>query len=198
MSRITLIYYFVLLILFPFLGYSQNSDKNEYIPDSVFTGPDSMWHENLETINVFPRNSKNYRRYQRRYSRLAQKIKKVYPFAKLASRKLEEYNNIYVTLDTKKDRKKYIKKVEEDLFKEFGDKIKGLKISEGKILIKLIDREAGMTSYAIIKEFKGGFSAFFWQAIAKLFGNDLKVRYDPYGKDWMIEYIVWQIESGQI
>jgi hypothetical protein len=190
--------YTTLLFILPLVVCGQVNTENEYIPDSVFTGPDSMWHENLETINVYPRSKRQYRRYRRKYSQLAKKIKKVYPFAKLAAKKLEEYNNIYVTFETERERKRYIKKVEKDIFKEFGDKVRRLKISEGKILIKLIDREVGMSSFVIIKEFKGGFRAFFWQVMAKMFGNDLKVKYDPYKRDWMIEHIVWQIESGQI
>lgn len=118
--------------------------------------------------------------------------------AKLAAKKLEEYNNVYLTLKTERQRKKYIKQVQEDLMNEYGDEIKHMKISEGRVLMKLIDRETGHSSYAIIKEFRGGFTAFFWQTVARLFGNDLKVRYNPYGEDWMIENIVQQIDQGTI
>ncbi|GET30869.1 hypothetical protein SD074_30710 [Prolixibacter sp. SD074] len=118
--------------------------------------------------------------------------------AKLAAKKLEEYNKVYLTLKTERQRKKYIKQIQEDLMNEYGDEIKHMKISEGRVLMKLIDRETGHSSYAIIKEFRGGFTAFFWQTVARLFGNDLKVRYNPYGEDWMIENIVQQIDQGAI
>ena len=71
-------------------------------------------------------------------------------------------------------------------------------ISEGRILIKLIDRETGRTSYSIIRDFRGEFSAFFWQTIAKIFRNDLKSEYDPFGEDRLIEEVVRLIEEGQI
>lgn len=190
--------YTSIILLLPLFVCGQLKSDNDVIPDPIFVGADSTWHVDIETIVVYPRTKRAYKRYRKKYSRLAKKIKKVYPYAKLASKKLEEYNDEYLTFDTEKERKKYLKKVEKDLFSEFGDKMKRLKISEGRILIKLIDREVGISSFEIIKEFKGGFTAFFWQTVAKIFGNDLKVKYDPYGKDWMIENIVWQIESGQI
>jgi hypothetical protein len=194
--RIKLLYTAMLFIL-PMVVCSQFDTGYENLPDIKFVGADSLWHEKLEKIDVYPRSRRKSKRYKRKQSRLAAKVKKVYPYAKLASKKLEEYNSIYVSFETDRERKKYIKKVEKDIFREFGDKVKRLKISEGRILIKLIDREIGTSSFEIIKEFKGGFSAFFWQTVAKLFGNDLKAKYDPYGKDWMIEYIVLQIESGR-
>jgi hypothetical protein len=75
---------------------------------------------------------------------------------------------------------------------------KKLKTSQGRILIKLIDRETGHSSFEIIKEFKGGFSAFFWQNVARLFGHNLKSEYDAINEDRMIEFIVWQIDAGLI
>ena len=89
-----------------------------------------------------------------------------------------------------------MKEVEQQLLDEYKDDIKKLTISEGRILLKLIDREARRTSYTLIKEFRGGVSAFFWQSIARLFGGDLKVEYDPYGEDRVLEHIVMLIEIG--
>ena len=91
-----------------------------------------------------------------------------------------------------------MKGIEKQLFAEFESQVRKMKVSEGRILIKLLDRQTGQSSYAIIKEFKGGFSAFFWQSVAKLFGHDLKAEYDAMGEDRMIEYIVWEIEMGLI
>ena len=118
--------------------------------------------------------------------------------AKIASFKVAEYNRIYMNFKTDRERKAYIKKTEKDLFAEFEDQIRHMTVSEGRILIKLIDRESGKSSYEIIKEFKGGFSAFFWQTVARLFGHDLKSAYDAENEDKMIEYIVMQIDTGVI
>ncbi|WP_153633026.1 DUF4294 domain-containing protein [Prolixibacter sp. SD074] len=168
------------------------------LPDSLAGRGDSIPHVELQPIQVKPHSRRYYRRKQRRYSRLVSIVNKVYPMAKLAAKKLEEYNKVYLTLKTERQRKKYIKQIQEDLMNEYGDEIKHMKISEGRVLMKLIDRETGHSSYAIIKEFRGGFTAFFWQTVARLFGNDLKVRYNPYGEDWMIENIVQQIDQGAI
>jgi hypothetical protein len=134
----------------------------------------------------------------REYSLLELKVKKVYPMAKMAALKLKEYNRVYSNFKTERERKIYVKKVEKELFSEFEDEIKKMKVSEGRILIKLLDRETGNSSYEIIKEFKGGLSAFFWQSIARLFGHDLKAQYDPSKEDFWIEFIVNEIDLGLI
>lgn len=90
-----------------------------------------------------------------------------------------------------------MKQVERDLKEEFEDELKNLTVTQGRILIKLINRETGVTSYDLIKEFKGGFSAFLWQGVAKLFGSNLKDDFDP-TEDAMIDYIVRKIERGEI
>ena len=84
------------------------------------------------------------------------------------------------------------------MFAEFEDEIRQMKVSDGRILIKLLDRETGASSFEIIKEFKGGFSAFFWQSVAKLFGHDLKAQYNPAKEDIWIECIIQQIDLGLI
>ncbi|MBP5589974.1 MAG: DUF4294 domain-containing protein, partial [Bacteroidales bacterium] len=82
------------------------------------------------------------------------------------------------------------------IFKEFEGDVRKMTVSQGQILIKLIDRETQNTSYQLIKEYRGGLSAAFWQGVAKLFGTNLKATYDTYGEDSLIELIVQDIESG--
>ena len=93
-------------------------------------------------------------------------------------------------------RDKYIKESEKKLFDEFEKPLKHLTITQGRILIKLIDRETGNTSYQLIKTLKGNFSAFLWQGIARLFGSSLKSEYDAEGDDKAIEAIVNAIDAG--
>jgi len=116
----------------------------------------------------------------------------------MAGDKLYEVNIHMQTLETEKERKDYIKVVEEELLGNYTDDLKKLTITQGKILIKLVYRETGNTSYNLVAELRGRFSAFFWQALARLFGNNLKMGYDPYGEDRQIEEIVVLIENGQI
>lgn len=134
----------------------------------------------------------------RKMTRLIRSVKKVYPYAKLAGIKLKEYNDILLQTPDKHEQRKIIKQAEDELKEEFGDDLRKLTFSQGKILIKLIDRETGNTSYDLVKELRGGFSAFFYQAFARLFGYNLKVNYDPLGKDSLIELIVMMIENGTI
>jgi hypothetical protein len=166
--------------------------------DTVVTKVDTSMHYFLKPIDIFPDKKDMKPRQLREYTLLEYKVKKVYPMAKVAAIKLGEYNRVYSTFKTERERKNYVKGVEKELFTEFEDEIRRMKVSEGRILIKLLDRETGNSSYEIIKEFKGGFSAFFWQSVARLFGHDLKAQYDPLREDSMIENIVTQIDLGLI
>lgn len=134
---------------------------------------------------------------QRRYDKLVRNVKKVYPYAKLAGIKLREYDDMMAGLN-EKEQKKIYKQAEEDLKAEFGEELKKLTITQGKILLKLVDRETGDPTYHIVKELRGSFVAFFWQNLSRLFGYNLKEKYDPQGKDREIEMIVQRIENGTI
>ncbi|QZE13560.1 DUF4294 domain-containing protein [Halosquirtibacter laminarini] len=149
----------------------------------------------LPEVKVIPNQNK---RYWRRYYRLVKKVKKVYPMAKNARKIVLEYESQYDSFHRKRDRKKFAKGLEKQLLKEYEPLIRKMKMSEGRILIRLIDREVQLTSYQIIKEFRGGFSAFFWQSVARIFRQDLKSRYDPYGEDFLLEQIVLAIDRGEI
>lgn len=134
---------------------------------------------------------------QRRFERLVRNVKKVYPYARLAGIKLNEYDAMMAGL-TEKEQKKLLKKAEDELKTEFGDELKALNFTQGKILLKLVDRQTGNPTYQIVKELRGSFVAFFWQNLSRLFGYNLKEKYDPEGKDRDIEAIVQMIESGVI
>ncbi len=132
-----------------------------------------------------------------KYNHLVKKVRKVYPYAKLAGLLLRQYNDTLIMMGGGEYyKKKYTKKVEEELKKKFGKELENLTISEGTILIKLIDRETGKTSYELVKELRGAVSAVFWQTLAKIFGNSLKSEYDASGNDKWIEEIVQNIEMG--
>ncbi len=137
-------------------------------------------------------------RQERRYGRLQRYVVKVYPYAKIAGEMLEDFDDTLKTFTSDRKRQKYLKEVEEQLKAEFGGELKKLTIKQGIILVKLIDRETGNTSYDLIKQLRGSFSAFIWQSLARLFGSNLKLEYDPYGEDRYIEDIVRRIESGQL
>jgi hypothetical protein len=94
------------------------------------------------------------------------------------------------------ERRKYIKNVEKEVLNEYEGEISEMTVTQGRLLIKLIDRETQNTSYDLIRQYRGGLTAAFWQGIARLFGTNLKEEYDPFGDDTIIEYIVRDIEAG--
>ena len=152
----------------------------------------------MDDIYIFPERKFKNNRQKRVYGRLVYNVKKVYPYAILAKQKVDELEYRLDRLESETERKKLIDQVEKDLFGEFEDDIRKMTITQGKILIKLIDRETGDTSYDLLKDFKGSFTAFFWQSVARIFGTNLKSRYDRFGEDRMIEEIVLMIEYGII
>ncbi|MGQ7867964.1 DUF4294 domain-containing protein [Sunxiuqinia sp. sy24] len=178
-------------------GKAQQPDSLHFL-DAIEANGDTLPHRKLEEIPVFSKPKFENRRQEKRYYRLERRVKKVYPYAMKAAELLTKYEAEYLAAKNEKERRKYVKQVEKELFDQYGPELKKLSISEGRILIKLIDRETGHTSYELIKDLKGGLVAFFWQGVARLFGNDLKDEYDPVVEDMLIEQIIFRIEAGII
>ena len=143
-------------------------------------------------------NPRRKKRYKKKYIKLIRDVKKVYPYAKLAGDKLKEYEKELSEIEKARNKRKFLDKVEKELREEYEGDLKKLTITQGVILIKLVDRETGDTSYELVKQFRGSFSAFFWQGVARLFGHNLKLNYDPNGEDYLIEEVVQLIEQGKV
>ncbi|MCE3226901.1 MAG: hypothetical protein K0S32_1452 [Bacteroidetes bacterium] len=131
------------------------------------------------------------------WTRVKKDVKICYPYAILAAAKLKEYDMVLEKMPNEEMRKTYLKMCEKDLRKEFEGVLKELTVPQGEILMKLIDRESGKTTYEIVKEMRGAFQAAMWQALARLFGNTMKHEYDGAQRDVMIERAVKLVESGQ-
>ena len=116
----------------------------------------------------------------------------------MANDALAKINDKMDSIDSKRVAKRYIKQVDKELQKKYGPELKKLTITQGRLLIKLIDRQTSSTSYELVKELRGSFSAFMWQSLARLFGENLKEKYDAEEEDKMIEHIVLRIENGQL
>jgi hypothetical protein len=157
-------------------------------------GNDTILVQNLRPVLVFAWQT----RPDRKTRRLIRNVKKAYPYAQLASMKLHAYNEKLKAAKTDRERKRLMRKAEKELKKEYGDDLKKLTFTQGHILLKLIDRETGETSYELVEELRGKFTAFFWQSFARIFGFNLKRDYDPDGEDRKIEQIVQLIENGQL
>lgn len=138
------------------------------------------------------------KRQAEQYDKLMRNVLKVYPYAEVTGKLMNEYSYDMARIDSESDQKLYIKLAEIELRAEFEEELKNLTMSQGRVLLKLIDRETGETSYDLVKELRGDFHAFIWQGLARLFGQDLKSKYDMEGEDRFIEHIVQRIERGEL
>ena len=153
---------------------------------------------NLKKVDVIG----DYDRSRKKLKRIERDVRKVYPFAKVFSNYLETYEGIMDTLKNYSGIKRFYKKrkifsaIEADLLTKYDYSIRKLTKRQGRILIRLIDREANRTSFKIIRDFRNGFTAGFWQITARFFGHNLKSSYNPLkGEDRIIEYIIYKIEN---
>src|SRR3954453_6473440 len=145
-------------------------------------------------VSVHTKMLQKWRQYWAEWSRLRNAVYVTYPYAKAAGKVMNEANGMLVNVTDKKERRRIIKSREKELKKEFADKLVNLSVYQGKVLMKLIYRETGNNCYNLIHEYKGGFTAGFWQTIAILFGSNLKQNYEPQEKDRPIEIIVQDVE----
>jgi len=164
----------------------------------VIQDQDTLPIVELPAVTVYQRKDFEYLYLKRRYRRLILNVKKAYPYAQIAGVSLKELDDTLVAMDNEKERQEWINQAEKDIMNQFEKDVRRLTVSQGIILVKLIDRETGRTSYQVIKDLKGGITAFFWQGIARIFGNNLKAEYDAEGDDKVIEDIVRGIEAGFI
>ena len=177
--------------------FSQDTLKHRIVPGKIIEG-DTVPYIDLRNVVIFPQMDFKSWSDLVGYERLVVNIKKVYPYAKLAGIKLTEYKHKLDSIPTERGRKKFLKAAEKDLEAQFGNEIKDLNFTQGKLLIKLIYRQTGNSTFDIVKELRGSFNAFVYQTVARIFGYDLRSQYDPEGNDKMIEHIVQMIDDGSL
>jgi hypothetical protein len=158
---------------------------------------DTLPMVNIEPVYVITDFQFKTRRQFEMWTRTKQNVKVVYPYAILAAAKLKEYDRVLAQIESEDMRKVFIRKCEDDLRLEFEDELKALTVSQGKILMKLIDRESGKTTYDVVKQMRGAFQAAMWQTVARLFGHNMKAEYDANVEDIMIERAVKLVEAGR-
>lgn len=164
----------------------------------VFFHGDSIPAIIFPTFYKYPPMTFKNDRERDRYNRLVANVKRLLPLAKLAKYTVIETYDYLQTLPTKKEKAEHIKLVEDGLKKQYAPTLKRLSRSQGRLLVKLIDRECGQTGYNIAQAFIGSFKANIYQAMAFCFGNSLTKRYDPEGDDRYTERVVRLVESGQL
>ena len=179
------------------LAQDKQSRGGYLVPVCIYEG-DTIPCVQLPTVYIFkPLKFKNDKE-RMEYYRLVRNVKKVYPIAREINRTILETYEYLQTLPNEKARQKHIKRVEKGLKDQYTPRMKKLSFAQGKLLIKLVDRQSNQTSFELVKAFMGPFKAGFYQTFAALFGASLKKEYDPNGEDKLTERLVILVENGQI
>lgn len=185
-----------------FTGIGQKKVKIDTLPKgyqhAYVEGGDTIPIVTLREVVIFPPMKFKNKKQQEKYTKLVRDVKKTLPYAKMVYATLIETYEYIETLPTEKEKEKHLKRMEKELFKEYKPELKKLTLSQGKLLIKLIDRECNQSSYNLVKAYLGTFRAGFWNFFAGMFGASLKTEYDPKGKDAQTERIVILVERGLI
>ncbi|WNJ17240.1 DUF4294 domain-containing protein [Pontibacter sp. G13] len=191
----------IFLICFQMLWAQQENPESEDLRFKVYTYEGVTFMDGqLDSINILDRKptDRQIRKGRKRlakFTRLRYNIHKVYPYALKVSEVLQEIDQELAELPEDTKRRKYVKSKEQALFSKYEKDLRKMTRSQGKVLVKLVCRQTGKTTYELIKENKNGASAFFWQSIGLLFGINLKSDYDD-EEDEMIEDIVAELEGG--
>jgi hypothetical protein len=208
-KKLKLRYFLIILAFFSFVTESSGQSdtlihrtdsvmNKQYVLKNVERNGVIMPEIQLGGVNIIGRPGGARKADYRRYERLIYNIKKVYPYARIVRIRLERVNGELQNITNERDRKTYLKTVEKDVFSEYEDDMRQMTITQGRLLIKLIDRETKNTSFDLIREYRGKISASFWQGIARIFGTNLKTEYDPDGDDLLIELIINEIDAGRM
>lgn len=190
------------VLLLSLIAIQSNAQDNKsaggyLVPVCIYKG-DTIPSITLPDVYIFKplkfRNDKE----RKEYYRLVYNVKKTFPISQEINRTIIETYEYLQTLPNEKIRQKHIKRVEKGLKEQYTVRMKKLSFAQGKLLIKLVDRQSNQTSYELVKAFMGPFKAGLYQTFAGLFGASLKKQYDPEGDDRMIERIVLQVQNGQL
>jgi len=189
------------LVLFSFSTNAQVTPKENQQMGYVLTEKDSILNDTIELPEIIITKEKLDPEAQKQFLILQNRVYKVYPYAKLAADRLTALNNGMARLNSNREKKKYFKIVEDYLNNEFEDRLKKLSRKQGQILVKLVHRQTGITTYDLIKNLKSGFKAFVSNTTANLFDISLKKEYKPYevNEDYLIETILQRaFASGRL
>lgn len=193
-------YKFLVVILIAFFVvtskqsvYAQQGVNDTITSFAVIYLGDTIEAKTLMDFSLYSRYNRSQMYERAKWTRLRNAIYVTFPYAKRAGRVMNDVNAHLVLISSKEERKKYIKTREKELKKEFTDPLTNLSIYQGKVLMKLINRETGNNCYEIIKEYKGSFTARFYQTVAFFFTTNLKQTYDRQGEDQEMEKIVLEV-----
>ncbi|MCS6903773.1 MAG: DUF4294 domain-containing protein [Bacteroidia bacterium] len=183
------------------IASSYVSAQSEAGPIRLWVGPDGIATSYLPPVEIIARapteaERRAYLQRLKKYEKLRYNLKVVYPLAKECSRLLNETNDKLATMRSEKEKEKYLKQLEKELFQKYEKKIYDLTLSQGKLLIKLIHRETSNSAFQLIRDYRNWGTAAFWQVIARFLGANLKEVYNR-EEEQVIEYLIYQLESGK-
>lgn len=186
-----------LLMLLPVVVQAQYraDDSAKIMLGAVIENGDTIGMVYLDDVYVLDKLPRKWAKKQAAYNRLRYNVYKTYPYAVIAAGILKDVDDNLKMIPEKKAQKEYMKSVEKELKLRFKGELEEMTISQGQVLVKLINRQSGRNVFGIIKEVKGGFTAVVYQSVALLFSNNLKKEYDPQGDDQDIERIVQELEE---
>jgi hypothetical protein len=187
--------FFSVLMFHPYSKIFAQKDSSRIIVNAEVIGNDTLPVMVLNPYDVIEKPDPKAIKKLNEMNRLFTNVYKVLPYARIAKATLDEINDTIATMSSEHERKVFIKQKEKEMKERFEKELKNLTIDQGRILIKLIDRETGETSYELVKELRGSLTATFWQGMAHLFGSNLKATYDSVGEDRAVEQIIRQIDS---
>lgn len=164
------------------------------VPTTILDGEKVPWIL-LREVNIYGRRIFKTEADRKAYNRLRYNVLKVLPYAQVAQKKYEQLHRDIALTDSKKERRRLVRECENEIKEMFNKEIKNMSVSQGAILLKLIDRQTGSSSYEVVKELRGGVPAFFYQSLAKVFGHNLKSEYSK-TEDRDIENIIRNAERG--
>ena len=187
----------IALLAFISLGMkAQDTFRSEIPPFVIDSNGDTLKVLAIGDIYVYPPPAFRNAGEEEKYEKLIRDVKRTLPYAKMIYTTLIETYEYIMTLPTEEMREAHMKRMEKDLYDEYFPILRKMSLSQGKLLIKLIDRECNQTSYNLVKAFLGPFRAGFWNIFAGLFGASLKSEWDPDGRDATTERIVELVEMG--
>lgn len=197
MSRRIVNIFCAILMLLPVVVQAQYraDDSAKIMLGAVIENGDTIGMVYLDDVYVLDKLPRKWAKKQAAYNRLRYNVYKTYPYAVIAAGILKDVDDNLKMIPEKKAQKEYMKSVEKELKLRFKGELEEMTISQGQVLVKLINRQSGRNVFGIIKEVKGGFTAVVYQSVALLFSNNLKKEYDPQGDDQDIERIVQELEE---
>ena len=196
MRTVFCILLFVMTISLPKQLFAQTSQYDTVRVEAYITPEgDTIPQSWLPTVMVSAVQTNALKNYWKNWTRLRNAVYVTYPYARSASKVIQSVNAELANVQDEKIRKQIIKSREKELKREFADKVTNLSVYQGKVLMKLINRETGNNCYQLIKEYKGGLNAGLWQTVAFVFGSSLKQPYSPNGDDQEIEKLVLEVQK---